>query len=110
MKEKKVTNICIISIICIFTIVIMFSVLTKTVFASSNNKEVLNNKTFISLKIEEGDTLWNIAQRYITKDYRNINEYIKEIKKTNNLSTDTIHEGGYIIVPYYCYEKTDIAS
>jgi hypothetical protein len=27
--------------------------------------------------------------------------YIREIKETNGLSSDTIHEGNYIVVPYF---------
>lgn len=58
-------------------------------------------KTVVSVKIEEGDTLWSIALDYITDEYNDIHSYIKEIKKSNGLTSDTIHEGRYIIVPYY---------
>ncbi|MDF2474509.1 MAG: hypothetical protein K0R21_2291 [Anaerocolumna sp.] len=67
----------------------------------SAEKVPFREKTVVSIKIEEGDTLWSIASRYITEEYKDMNTYIKEIKKTNGLFEDTIHEGKYIIVPYY---------
>lgn len=59
------------------------------------------SKQIVSVQINKGDTLWSIAGRYITTEYKDMNTYIKEIKETNGLTTDTIHEGSYIIVPYY---------
>jgi cell division protein YceG involved in septum cleavage len=64
-------------------------------------KSIQRDKTVVSVKIEKGDSLWSIASKYISDEYDNINTYIKEIKKSNGLVTDTIHEGRYIIVPYY---------
>ncbi|MDF2588399.1 MAG: hypothetical protein K0S41_2240 [Anaerocolumna sp.] len=64
-------------------------------------KSIQRDKTVISVRIEKGDSLWSIASNYITDEYENINDYITEIKKSNGLVTDTIHEGRYIIVPYY---------
>lgn len=60
-----------------------------------------SKKQVVSLQINKGDTLWSIAGRYITDDYRDMNSYIREIKETNGLSSDTIHEGCYIVIPYY---------
>ena len=44
----------------------------------------------------------------MTDDYDDINEYILEVKNTNGLSTDTIHAGHYLIVPYYVDAGIDI--
>jgi LysM repeat protein len=58
-------------------------------------------KLVTSVKIEKGDSLWSIAEEYFTDDYADINTYIKEIKRSNGLTSDIIHEDCYIIVPYY---------
>lgn len=62
-------------------------------------------KMVTSIKIEKGDTLWSIANEYITEDYKDINSYINEIKKSNGLIDDTIHEGKYLIIPYYSLKE-----
>lgn len=67
----------------------------------SAKKLIERDKTVVSVKIEKGDTLWGIASDYITDEYTDIHSYIREIMKSNGLTSDTIHEGRYIIVPYY---------
>lgn len=84
----------------LFVTLVLFSVIfiTKTVTA-----ERITNRTKIvtSVQIKKGDTLWSIASSYMSDEYRDINDYIEEIKASNGLATDTIHTGNYIIVPYY---------
>lgn len=84
----------------VFFALLIFSIyfFSKTVTAERNTERV---KLVASVEIQEGDTLWSIASDYITEEYSNIKDYIKEIKASNGLVSDTIHEGNYIIVPYY---------
>ncbi len=66
------------------------------------------SKQVVSVKIKKGDTLWDIAKEYMTEEYNDINEYIQEIKLSNGLYSDTIHEGSYLIVPYYAEIDSNI--
>lgn len=74
----------------------------------SNAKEESNpisNKYFKSITIENGDTLWSIAQEYMDDDhYETVNDYINEVKKMNSLSNDDITYGQHLIIPYYGVE------
>jgi cell division protein YceG involved in septum cleavage len=85
------------------TIILAIMILAMGILSTnvSAKKIPFREKTVVSVKIEEGDTLWSIASQYITEEYQDMNTYIKEIKKTNGLFEDTIHEGKYIIVPYF---------
>ena len=61
-------------------------------------------KVVESVVIEDGDTLWDIANRYIKKYnmegiYRT-KDLVYEIKEINNISEDYIRTGNYVIVPY----------
>ena len=53
----------------------------------------------ISIKIEEGDTVWDIAKRYYSSDFGDFTKYVDSIISMNNLVDDTIHYGNYLIVP-----------
>ena len=53
-----------------------------------------------SIEIESGDSLWSIAEKYITDDFENTADYVKELKRLNNLTSDTIHEGQHLLVSY----------
>ncbi|MDO5519315.1 MAG: LysM peptidoglycan-binding domain-containing protein [bacterium] len=54
-----------------------------------------------SIQIQEGDSLWSIAKEHYSNDYTSIEQYIEDIKQCNNISSDTIHAGKYLIIPYY---------
>lgn len=58
-------------------------------------------KYYTSIEIEVGDSLWSIASEYMTDDYKNVQDYIEEIKSLNKLSGDKIHAGNYLVIPYY---------
>lgn len=58
-------------------------------------------KYYKSIEIYSGDTLWSIAEEYMTDNYKSANEYIEEVKYMNNLKTDHITAGKCIVIPYY---------
>lgn len=83
----------------IFTVILLsfFTISTQVIAEKSPSRE----KLVTSMRIEKGDTLWSIAERYMTEEYSDIHTYINEIKRSNGLTSDVIHEGAYIIIPYY---------
>ena len=86
----------------------------QVVSAQSATDGELMEKYYTSVYIEEGDTIWGIAKKYMTKEYRSIRSYVKEIKECNNLYSDDITAGCYLLVPYYATEPledtTDISN
>lgn len=91
-----------ITIIALCIMILSFGIISTVVTAKNTTS---NYKMVTSVKIEKGDSLWSIANQYMTDEYSDINTYIEEIKKSNGLTTDTIHEDCYIIVPYYSTNK-----
>ncbi len=92
--------------VSILAILLILSVgfITKTVTAKSSINKA---KLVTSVEVQEGDTLWSIASNYISEEYSDMNDYIKEIKATNQISDNEIYKGSYIIVPYYPKESSD---
>lgn len=65
-------------------------------------------KYYKSVEISKGDTLWSIAyNNFDPAHYKDIQEYITEVKKVNDLTSDHIVAGNYVIVPYYASEFID---
>lgn len=87
----------------IFVIGLSISVGGNLVDAHEDNHEslVITKKYYKSIEISEGDSLWKIAEEYMSEEYGSIHEYIDEIKEMNNLLTDDIHDGQYLTIAYY---------
>lgn len=72
--------------------------------ASSKANVASYNKYYTSIRIEEGDTLWAIADEYIQGMDIDKKEYISEICEINGICEDEIHAGDYIVISYYSKE------
>lgn len=80
--------------------VLLLSMFTISNTVSAHGSKV-RERQIISVQIEEGDSLWSIAEEYYTGEYKSVRNYVKEIKSTNGLTSDTIHAGCYLIIPCY---------
>ena len=53
--------------------------------------------TYESIRIAGGDSLWRIAQQY--HGIEETADFVEELKVLNNLSSDRIQAGSYLLVP-----------
>lgn len=89
----------------------LFSIITASILLISFSTEANDMehqpsyKYYKSIEITKGDTLWSIANdNFDSAHYKDINEYVSEVKKLNTLSSNDIIAGRYVIVPYYASE------
>ena len=94
-KERRVLVLAVIVLmaICLF---MAFSGL-HTVTATSPEAY----KYYTHLTVEEGDSLWDIAGRYMGHEYKSRAAYIKEVKEINHLNGSCIYAGTVLVVPYF---------
>lgn len=85
-------------LICAFIAIFAIILAVTGMFAQANEK---NNITYESIMIEDHDTLWDIATEYCDTEYETISDYIQNIKKINNISSDKIVSGNYLIIYTY---------
>lgn len=68
-------------------------------------QESANDIQYKVVEIKNGDSLWSIAKENMdnTNDsgFVNIYQYIHEIKRCNNMKSNQINAGCYLMVPYY---------
>lgn len=83
-------------------------IVTSSIAASSFRSNAKNNpsqevsKYYKSIVISDSDTLWSIAEMYRDEaHYASVQEYIREVKQINSLSSDAIYADAHLIVPYY---------
>ena len=87
-------------ILGIFIAVLMFGSNTAEANATNSNSSE-DRKFFTTYVVEKEDTLWDIAEAYITSEYETIYMYINEVMQSNHLETTNIKCGQLLILPYY---------
>ena len=83
-------------------------VMIATVFLRSTSAQAAPAETsykyYTSIQVASGDTLWAIANEYVSDEYADIHEYISEVCSINHIAEDEIHAGQYLVIPYYASE------
>ncbi len=75
----------------------LVSVTLSSIFLATAAQGADTGEVFKTVVVEKGDTLWDIANaNYEGGDVR---QYIRQIRKVNNLSDHTIFEGETLKLP-----------
>lgn len=75
--------------------------------ASEADATNASTKYYTCISVETGDSLWSIADEYMTDEYSSRQEYIDEVVSINNLTNESsITAGTNLLIPYY--EVTDL--
>lgn len=83
-------------------VMILSCFLGKTlVTASGEERGPVYDRYYTNIEIQKGDSLWAIAKKYNKNSGMGIHEYINEIKKINNLISDTIENGDSLTIIYF---------
>ena len=85
MKEKLI----------IFTFLTIFSLITTPII-KSNSLNIPTNNGLITYQVQKGDSLWDIALKY---DSNNIENFLFNAKKINNLQNSAIFVDQILIIP-----------
>lgn len=92
-------------IIFIASIILFFAILFVVgnikSMASDGSEEVLY-KYYTNVKVNPGESLYDIADRYVDNNKLTLDRFIQEVVYINNLeSPDKIYSGTCLMVPYY---------
>ena len=85
MKEKLI----------LFTFLTIFSIITTPII-KNNSLIIPINNGLITYQVQKGDSLWDIALMYDSNDIEN---FLFEAKKLNNLQNSAIYEDQILIIP-----------
>ena len=85
MKEKLI----------LFTFLTIFSLITTPLFKNNSLFTPVNNG-LVTYQVQKGDSLWGIALKYDSKDIEN---FLFETKKLNNLENSKIFVDQILIIP-----------
>ena len=102
-KRKQIAKRRMILLLAALFVITLGSVVFGTIFSKAKNPsaDITQFKYYKSITIEQGDSLWSIAEEYCTDEYANTYEYVDELKQLNSLTSETIHAGQHLLVIYY---------
>lgn len=89
-------------------IVVSLAVLLGTgicVFANSEKDNRPVYKYYTSVQVTSGDTVWDMADRYIEGYDINKDAYVQEICELNHLQDGQIHSGDHLVMAYYSHDE-----
>lgn len=86
--------------ICLLVLSIFLSLFAVIGF----NSTASDDRTIVyrSVCINKGDTINSIANNFHKESgFNNTDDFIFEINRINHLSDNIIHEGAYLVIPFY---------
>ena len=101
MLKNRIRN------LCIAAVMILTGCMTFGAFLVSahENEDETVYIYYKSIEIQQGDTLWDIAQDTMPSEYDSTAEYVQALKDMNNLSSDQIQAGMHLMI---AYESTEL--
>ncbi|MCM1468464.1 MAG: LysM peptidoglycan-binding domain-containing protein [Alistipes sp.] len=94
-KNRNLT----IAVITAFIMIVVCLSVSSAVFAYNKSADKIY-RYYTSIEIKPGDSLWSIASVYCADMDMSVSDYIKEIKRLNRLSSDSITSGQYLTIIY----------
>lgn len=100
-RAKRNRRVAIIAaLICVFVIGLICG--GRLVKASRHDRGAY--KYYTSITVDCNETLWDIANEYMTEEYASVNDYIREVQEINSIVGTEIYYGEDLLVPYYSVE------
>lgn len=99
MRQKRFRRLCV-----VFTVLFVLAVCgfyRLGTVAQADEIPSRREKYFTSIRVEAGDSLWSIAEDYVSPEYENISAYVDELMFMNGMTDSRIYVGDYITVTYY---------
>ena len=85
-------------------IMIMLAICFAMVIGYQQTTPAMESHSVQEITVKSGDTLWDIAEANMDYEYYDdVNDYIAEIKRMNNLYSDKIYTGQNLLITYYCH-------
>lgn len=81
-------------------LMIVFTVFTFTTMFGFNEADSLSTPSHVIVKVQPGDTLWDIAKAYGPDDV-DVRRIVYEICEFNDVTANSIYPGQTIAVPEY---------
>jgi LysM repeat protein len=101
-RQARIRSILLVLVTGIVTTIAVLGLSARN--TDARKREVPTYKYYTSVSVHSGDTLWSIAQDYLSPEYKDSYAYIDEVCRINHLHSDVLIPGDTLMVPYYSTE------
>jgi hypothetical protein len=81
-----------------FYIVFIMSILTVFIFACLNSENRINND-YVQIQLSNGDTLWEVSEKFASQHGLDTYEFIKWVEDKNNINGNRLLTGQILYIP-----------
>ena len=99
-KRKELLQKVALAVLGVAVLVLAILLLAPSVHAEAEST-VSYEKRIVSVRVTENDSLWKIVERFYCEEKESIPEFVRSIKDTNHLESDTIYPDTYLVIQYY---------
>lgn len=90
----------ILTLVIMTVIGLLIGIRLTTISANADTKTP-RQKYYKEYQIEDGDSLWSIAEDEMGAGWSDVREYIYEVEVLNGIDGDHLTAGNYLQLPYY---------
>lgn len=102
VKKRSNSGIFVVAAVAVVIFLLGFFIGSKNMSeVEARDYSANTEKYYTAVEVESGDTLWSIADEYMTAEYDDRDEYMSEVREMNNLTGSVIKAGTTIMVPYF---------
>ncbi|MDD4563865.1 MAG: LysM peptidoglycan-binding domain-containing protein [Eubacteriales bacterium] len=85
----------------LFLTIVLFVIFSAAgTIIGTYNAESLTKTTYSEIRVQTGDTLWDLAREF-GPDNKDIRKIVYEICKVNDVSAESIYPGQTLLIPVY---------
>lgn len=102
-QAARAKRIRIVSLVSVLMFLFISVISANAIIAKANqNSEKSYQKQYIMIDVEKGDTVWSIANEYMSPGYEDIMELVNEIGFINSLDDSySVKSGNVLLIPYF---------
>lgn len=101
IRVKKQESRVVFAIISLILLAGLMLTISLCIHSTVDAAETRRYKYYTHILVEKGDSLWDIAGKYTSDEYRSRSQYIEELCRINHLPGQTIYAGEILVIPYY---------
>lgn len=104
-RRKEIQRIALLALAAVLLLLILLWGGTAILKVHAVEKQMPERyKYYTEVYVHKDDTLWDIANTYMSEEYESVDDYIQEVREINSIYFSDIYYGQRLMVPYYSDE------